>query len=63
MVQLSQSGLRLGSYDLVSALRPTIYRPSRPTPRVTPDRDGDAPRPTAPRIPTPERGKTVVKPS
>ena len=62
MVQLNQNALRQGARDpMVSALRPTIYRPSRPSPRVTaPDpRDGDSARRPA----TPERGKGVIRPS
>ena len=67
MVQLTNSALRLAASELaISALRPTIYRPSRPVPRVTvPDqRDVDPARRPATRTPlTPERGKAPVKPS
>ena len=62
MVQLNESALRSGACELaISSLRPTIYRPSRPTPRVTtPEvRDGGSTR----RPPTPERSTGVVKPS
>ena len=67
MVQLTESALRMGSHELaISSLRPTIYRPSRPTSRVTtPEpRDGDAARrPAAPRRATPPRSTGPVKPS
>ena len=62
MVQLNPSALRMGARELAtSALRPTIYRPSRPSPRVkAPEvRDGDAAR----RPPAPERSIRVVKQS
>ncbi len=55
MVQLNESALRPGARELtVSALRPTIYRPSRPVPRATTpaSRDGDSARRPA----TPDRG-------
>ena len=67
MVQLNQSALRMRARELaISALRPTIYRPSRPTPRVTtPDqRDADpVRRPGTRTTTTPERGNGTVKPS
>ena len=66
MVQLNESALRSGACELaISSLRPTIYRPSGPTPRVTtPDpRDGDSVRRPATRPATPERSNGTVKPS
>ena len=47
MVQLTESATRLRASELaISALRPTIYRPSRPTAQVTTTdpRDGDTAR-------------------
>ena len=62
MLQLAESAVRLGAPELsISSLRPTIYRPSRPTPRIpaTDPRDGDSTRRTV----TPERNTGIVKPS
>ena len=66
MVQLTERAMRLTASELsISSLRPTIYRPSRPTRRITtPERDGETARhPAAPRSATPERNNGVVKPS
>ena len=66
MVQLTESAMRLVASELaISSLRPTIYRPSRPTPRLNaPDRStSDTPRRPATRPGTPERGNGTVKPS
>ena len=67
MVQLTERAMRLTTTSelAISSLRPTIYRPSRPTRRITTqDRhEGDNPRRPAARPATPERGNGTVEPS